>query len=195
MCLFALFAHSGPPLKVLAAMGLCLTALSLYTDLMAHHAPGVLLGLDRFSKRTSVFTAFGVVSGCALGLVYRWAYDMPPFPAAFGLFAPAAVLIGATEEVLYRGYIQGRMRRFGPLGAAAFASLCHSAYKCALFLLHNQPVDIDLWTLGMLTFAVGLGFGMLRERSGSLLPSIAAHGMFDLIAYGGYARAPWWVWS
>ena len=174
---------------------MCLTVLCLYIDLTAHRAPAALLGWGGFSKRASAFTTFAIVLGCAAGLLYRWAYDMAPVPAAFGLCAPAAVLIGVTEEILYRGYIQGRMRRFGPLQAAALASLCHSAYKCALFLMHDQPVKIDLWLLGVLTFAGGLGLGMLKERSGSLLPSMAAHGVFDLIAYGEHARAPWWVWS
>ena len=111
------------------------------------------------------------------------------------LVLAVAVLIGATEEVLYRGYIQGRVRRFGPFKAAVFAALCHSAYKGSLFVFHNQPVDINMFLLVACTFTVGLVLGVLRERAGSLLPAVAAHVVFDIVAYGAYAQAPWWVWS
>ena len=120
---------------------------------------------------------------------------MDLFPVAFGIFAPVAVLIGATEEVLYRGYIQGWMQEFGVFKAAAFGALCHSAYKVFLFFLHNQPVEINLLFLGVCTFAVGLTLGLLKEWAGSLLPAVSAHVVFDIVAYGSYPQAPWWVWS
>jgi len=195
MCLFALFVHITYPLKALSALGLGLTLLTLFTDLRTESSPAVLMGLNQFSKRVFVFTARGISFGCALGLFYRWGYDMELFPRAFGIFAPVAVMIGATEEILYRGYIQGRVQKFGPFKAAAFAALCHSAYKCALFAFHNQPVDINMLLLGTFTFAVGLALGILRERAGSLLPAVAAHVVFDIVAYGEYAQAPWWVWT
>lgn len=195
MCLFALFVHGTYPLKALSALGLGLTLLTLLSDLRMETSPAVLMGLEQFSKRVFVFSACGIVFGCALGIFYRWGYGMELFPRAFGIFAPVAVLIGATEEVLYRGYIQGRVHEFGPFRAAAFAALCHTAYKCALFVFHNQPVDIHMCLLGICTFAVGLALGVLRERAGSLLPAVAAHVVFDILAYGAYAQAPWWVWS
>lgn len=195
MCLFALFVHREYPLKGLSALGLCLTFLTLLSDLRTHSTPAALMGLDHFSRRVGVFTACGILFGCALGFYYRWGYEMELLPAAFGIFAPVAVLIGATEEALYRGYIQGRVQGFGTFRAAVFGALCHGAYKVCLFVFHNQPVDIHLLFLGMCTVAVGLVLGVLRERSGSLLPAVAAHGMFDIVAYGQYTQAPWWVWT
>jgi membrane protease YdiL (CAAX protease family) len=195
MCLFGLFVHSTYPLKALSAFGLCLTLMTLFNDLRAHSYPAALMGLDKFSKTVFVFLVYGSILGCALGMGYRWGYGMELFSGTFGVFAPVAVLIGATEEILYRGYIQGRVHRFGPFKAAAFAALCHTAYKCSLFVFHNQPVDINMFLLGTFTFGVGLTLGILRERAGSLLPAVAAHVVFDIVAYGEYAQAPWWVWS
>jgi membrane protease YdiL (CAAX protease family) len=195
MCLFALFVHSKYPLKGLSVFGLGMTFLALFTDLRTNRSPAVLIGLGQFTKRVFIFTGCGTGLGSALGLFYRWGYDMKLFPSTLGVFAPVAVLIGATEEVVYRGYIQGRVHRFGPFKAAAFAALCHTAYKCSLFTFHSQPVDINMFLLGACTFVVGLVLGVLRERTGSLLPAVAAHVLFDIMAYGAYAQAPWWVWS
>jgi membrane protease YdiL (CAAX protease family) len=195
MCLFALFVHSTYPFKAFSALGLGLTLLTLFTDLRTNRSPAVMMGLDQFSKRVFIFTTCGIGFGCALGMFYRWAYGMELFPGTLGVFAPVAVLIGATEEILYRGYIQGRAHRVGAFKAVAFAALCHTAYKCSLFAFHNQPVDINIFLLGTCTFAVGLALGVLRERAGSLLPAVAAHVVFDIVAYGAYAQAPWWVWS
>lgn len=195
MCLLALFVHSKYPLKAFSALGLCLTFMTLFNDLRTNSNPAVLMGLDQFSKKVLTFTGYGSIFGCVLGIVYRWAYGMELFPGTLGVFVPVAVLIGATEEILYRGYIQGRVHRFGPFKAAAFAALCHTAYKSSLFAFHNHPVDINIFLLGTCTFAVGLVLGVLRERAGSLLPAVAAHVVFDIVAYGEYAQAPWWVWS
>jgi len=57
-----------------------------------------------------------------------------------------------------------------------------------------QP-DINLAFLFTATFLVGLILGSLREFSKNLLPPTALHIFFDLVVYGGYYHAPWWVWS
>lgn len=195
MCLFALFSHTSMPLKSVSFFGLFLSFFALIRGLRTVVSPGTLLGLNKFSKVVAVYSAFGLVLGVVMGIAYRWGYGMELLPSAFGLFAPVAALIGATEEILYRGYIQGRVQRLGPFGAVAFAAFCHTAYKCSLFVFHNQPVQINMLFLAVCTFGVGLALGTLRERAGSVLPPLAAHVLFDIMAYGEYAQAPWWVWS
>ena len=112
-----------------------------------------------------------------------------------GSFAAVAAAIGVTEELVYRGYVQGRLRALGPLAAAILAAVGHTAYKCALFALPPLAVEIDLPFLALGTLVVGVGFGALRERSRSVLPALAAHACFDVLVYGQGAQAPWWVWS
>ncbi len=127
--------------------------------------------------------------------LYRWSCARALFPGALLGFAPLAALIGGTEEIVYRGYVQGRARRLGVFPAVVLASLCHAAYKCALFALPASPVQTDFLFLATWTFLGGLVFGALRELAGSIAPALAAHACFDIVVYGDLAQAPWWVWS
>lgn len=195
MFLFALLAHRPMPFQLLSFCGLFLTALAVTYGLRTENSPAALLGVQRFSGRTLVFIALGILIGIALGLLYRWGYDLKLKPAGLGRFALVGALIGATEEVLYRGYIQGRLRRLGPFLAIALAALSHTAYKSALFVFPPFPIQIDFLLFAGATFVVGLIFGTMREHAGSVIPPLAAHASFDIMAYGEYARAPWWVWG
>ncbi|MCK5693629.1 MAG: CPBP family intramembrane metalloprotease, partial [Bacteroidales bacterium] len=53
----------------------------------------------------------------------------------------------------------------------------------------------DFFYLIFWTFLGGLLIGTLRELSGSTIPPVIAHAVFDIILYGGLAIAPVWVWS
>jgi len=35
----------------------------------------------------------------------------------------------------------------------------------------------------------------MREVSGSVIPPVIAHALFDIIVYGGASLAPVWIWS
>jgi hypothetical protein len=37
--------------------------------------------------------------------------------------------------------------------------------------------------------------GLMRHFSGSVLPAVTAHVLFDILVYGDWAQAPWWVWG
>jgi membrane protease YdiL (CAAX protease family) len=79
------------------------------------------------------------------------------------LLLVAAVVPGICEELAFRGLIQTGLRRsFGTNHAIVWGG--------AMFaLLHLNPWNfIGLWTFGAL-------LGYLRERTGSVYPSIAAH--------------------
>ena len=89
------------------------------------------------------------------------------------------------------------IRVFGWPAAVAAASLAHGMYKAALFAWPGGSQGIDLACLGVGLGAAAMGIvpGLLRELSGSVVPSILAHSVFDLMVYGAVARAPWWVWN
>lgn len=194
MFLFALFAHTGLPLRILSFGGLFLTFVTLLYGFRSTLSPAVVLGLGGFSNRTAAYTVFGFLFGLALGVTHRWGYGLEILPSTFGRFAGVAALIGATEEILYRGYIQGRVRVLGSLNAVVFASLCHTVYKCSLFVFPYQPLEINIGFLAACTFTVGLIFGAFREKTGSVWPPVVAHVLFDIVVYGEYGPAPWWVW-
>jgi membrane protease YdiL (CAAX protease family) len=55
-------------------------------------------------------------------------------------------------------------------------------------------VELNIGFLAAGTFAVGLILGVFKERSGSVWPPVTAHVLFDIVVYGEYGSAPWWVW-
>ena len=89
--------------------------------------------------------------------------------------------------------MQGCLRRQGAFVACAGASLAHTAYKCSLFVFPDVPVRANLLVLGLATFVVGMLFGLMRERLGSVAFPALAHGAFDLVVYGDVAQLPWWI--
>ena len=99
------------------------------------------------------------------------------------------------EEVIYRGWLLGRLRRLGWPAAIGLSAAAHAAYKTALFAQPSITVPIDYASLALLTAAGGLILGGLRALSGNLWPAIVAHAAFDLVVYRAVANAPWWVWG
>lgn len=197
MVLFGLSVHERPPLVCLAPAGLLMTALSLGCFFAVEASPAAALGLGRFGRRAAVVSGAGIAIGLAIGLLYRTRWGWPVVPRALTGFALLFALIGATEELLYRGYVQGRLRRWGPVGAVLAATFLHALYKLALFASAPAALagDPDCFFLVTVTFLGGLGFGALRELSGSVAPPLLAHVVFDIIVYGERAAAPWWVWQ
>jgi len=195
MVLFALFAHSLSVPFAFSAAGLTLTAAALVRGVVRSRSPLILFGLAPVARKTALYAALGAALGVALGVWYRRHIGAPPLPEAFKGFALVAAVIGSAEEILYRGYVQGRVRRLGPVGAVACAALLHTAYKSALFALPGAAATIDLEFIVAATFIGGLVFGALRQLSGNVLAPLAAHAAFDLIVYSELAGAPWWVWA
>ena len=131
----------------------------------------------------------------ALGILFRFHGDLSLFPRSVGGFVIAAVAIGATEEILFRGYIQGRLQGLGWYLAPMLAAAAHTLYKVALFASPPPGIVVDYPLLAIGTLLAGIVFAGLREWSGSVLPPLAGHVLFDIIVYGGMAHAPWWVWA
>ena len=198
MCLFAYFAHYRDWQILFSISGLALAGFGIFNFILTHPSLAIsTFGLSRlFAKKNLIFILPGSAIGLGFGIAYRiYCLGEAVFPNHFTWFLPIACLIGATEEFVYRGFIQGALRRMGPPAAIVLASLFHTAYKCSLFIAPHMQPEINLTFLFTATFLVGLILGSLREFSGNLLPSAALHIFFDLTVYGGYYRAPWWVWS
>jgi membrane protease YdiL (CAAX protease family) len=152
-------------------------------------------GITAFLKKVALFTLFGRAAGIILGMVYRTSRGETLFPIQSNRFLPVACIVGAAEELLCRGFIQGESRKTGFGGETILASLSHAAYKCAIFTPAAFQSGGDLHFLEVATFLGGFPLGGFREFSGNVLQPAAAHVFFDLIGYGGYPRAPWRVWS
>ena len=87
----------------------------------------------------------------------------------FALLCVSAVVVApVTEEVLFRGFVYGTLRRYlGPLGAISLSAGIFS-------VLHGHPPAY------LSLFVVGFLLAYLYERTGSLAASIAAHALHNL---------------
>jgi membrane protease YdiL (CAAX protease family) len=204
MVLFALCWHHGMPWSAFAGVGLAMAGTAIAWEEQRAEGNGQtfgvsqlqLVGLDRFSTSTIVFSVAGAGVGIAFGLWQRRALGMALQPSV-GVqpFVIVACLIGATEELVYRGWLLGHSRAFGWPAAIVIAAVAHAAYKTALFAWPAAPAAIDLSSMMLFTAVGGLVAGLLRMWSGSLVPAIVAHVAFDFVVYRAVAEAPWWVWG
>lgn len=96
---------------------------------------------------------------------------------AWAVLASLILWQPAAEELLFRGFLQGALRRraFGTRRIAGLtnANWLTSAAFAGVHLVH-QPVT---WALG--TFFPSLIFGLYRDRSGSLWPPFLLHACFN----------------
>jgi membrane protease YdiL (CAAX protease family) len=154
-----------------------------------------------FGKRRENSTGWWIVLAVGLAVLaavaYRRLLHEDYLPSALHGFALTAMGIGAVEELLWRGWMQGALQKTLPYRAVLAAAASHTAYKTALFVF--PPNDIPrqtpsaLLAIAGLTFSFGAVLGLLRLRQGTIAAPLAFHVIFDLLVYGQYAAAPWWV--
>jgi len=196
MVLFGLCAHQGLPWRAVGAGGLLIAAATIAASRSGTLSPPAVLGLEGFSRRIGLFTLLGGVIGGSAGLLHRSSLGIALWPAQGAEpFVLVACLIGATEEFVYRGWLLGRARVLGWPAAVLVAALAHAAYKAALFAWPPSPPPVDVLGLLLWTAAGGLVLGLLRVFTGSVIPSLVAHAVFDFVVYRSVAHAPWWVFG
>jgi membrane protease YdiL (CAAX protease family) len=102
--------------------------------------------------------------------LYQSARDTATLPLVLIAVAVAAPI---TEETLFRGFVlRGwASSRLGPVGAVALTSAIWAG-------IHIQYDWVEVSEI----FGLGLLLGYVRLRSGSLLPSMVAHGAYGLAA-------------
>ena len=171
-----------------------LTAAAVLLWFRLRHRPlGEAAGLRRCSDWTAAFCAF-----CAVGLFVVVQLALTLLPATWmtgyndhmerllsnGLIPALSIAVAAplTEELMFRGVIQPRLERAMPVWAAV-------VLQAVLFgVTHGTPVQMAY------AFLMGLVFGLLRSRTGSILPGFAAHAAFNAMndplgLFGGAAES------
>lgn len=125
---------------------------------------GVLVAVFALSAVIGLFLDPGGEQGL---LPDRWP---PPDRLVFGLNA-ATVVLGApiAEELLFRGLGYSLLERFGPSVAIGGSAV---AWALAHGLVQAFP----------LIFALGVGLGLLRRATGSIVPGMLLHATFNGIA-------------
>jgi membrane protease YdiL (CAAX protease family) len=153
------------------------------------------------SGRTGGFAGFGfqfchyqyIAAAIVLGVPIGWAVTIlvkhlglgpPPLEMSFRPWMMLLYfVVGAAiqEEVIFRGLLQTTVARQFPAKLTFFgASLSYSAVIVALLfgLIHLEVNPIT----AAAAFVLGLLSGELRHRSGSLLPAILVHAVFNAFA-------------
>lgn len=89
----------------------------------------------------------------------------------FLAFIVLVVVAPVAEEVLFRGYLLSRLRRYLPVWLAVILT------SLLFGLVHFQ------WNVGLDVFALSLALCWLRIQTGSLWPSILLHSLKNGIAF------------
>ncbi len=192
MAVFALCAHREALILPRLA-GLLIAGLALARGIAKSPQPWGLLGITGFARYRLIYILPAVALGIGLAVYYRGTQHQTLLPERLEWFCLIAAGIGICEEVAYRGFVQGCLRRYGLWVACVGGAVAHAAYKCSLFVLPDVAVRADLLWLGAGTIVFGIVFGLMREAFGSVLFPVLAHATFDVITYGDLTSAPWWV--
>ena len=98
-------------------------------------------------------------------------------PEVLLLIVPASLLlVGPGEELLFRGVVQGTLRRaFGPVVAVTLAA---AIFASVHYLAVTGGVGARLTTIAIL-FLPSLVFGAAYERTGNLVVPALVHGLYN----------------
>ncbi|MFC2114077.1 lysostaphin resistance A-like protein [Bacteroidota bacterium] len=190
---FSYFIHHGFPFVIISFIGLAFPALIMSRQFNSPADISQVFGL-LLSRKKSWYLLVGLQLGLIYSIAYRNVTDVPMFPKYLTWFAITASLIGAAEELIFRGFFQEYFKRINTGFAVLFATSLHTAYKCFLFLSPVHTIEVNIQLLFIFTFAAGLFLGLLKEFSKSIIPAIIAHVIFDILVYGECLQPPWWVW-
>jgi uncharacterized protein len=104
--------------------------------------------------------------------------------AAATLVVVTTILVGISEEVMFRGVVLRAMLEITGQGRAIILSaLCFSVLH-GVNLLAGQSLENTVVQM-LLTFVFGLAFGALLLRLGSLVPLILFHAAWDMLLFLG----------
>ncbi|AFK18504.1 CPBP family intramembrane metalloprotease [Haloferax mediterranei ATCC 33500] len=130
----------------------------------------------------------GSFAAVAVLVIISTVVDLGPLQSAVGeaatvdpeLLVALAVLsilvIAPAEEFLFRGAIQGRLRKnFGPFGAIGIASAIFASLHVFNFIGGGIVVLVPVAVL----FLVGVVLGYVYERTGNLVVPIAVHALYN----------------
>jgi len=191
---FAYFIHYKFPARLISFGALLLSGIIIAGNLKSVSDFRKIIGEIGCKRDLAFLTSLGVVLGIILSVLYRRHLGIELFPRSVYIFAFIAALIGSTEELVFRGFLQEHIRNInGPL-SVLFGTLSHTGYKCFLFLSPAVASNVDTGFLALFTFITGMVFGTIKYLSGSLIPAITAHAIFDILVYAEFVHAPWWVW-
>jgi membrane protease YdiL (CAAX protease family) len=194
LMVFSYFIHYGFPFRLISVAALIVPAYFFSKNLQSLSDLKNVTGKFASFKITVLFCTAGLLLGILLAIIYRRDLEISLFPDSIHLFVIVAALIGCIEELVFRGLIQDYVKSINAPFSILFSTISHTGYKCCLFLSPIISSDIDIGFLALWTFVAGIIFGTIKHFSKSIMPSLIAHALFDILVYAEYVYAPWWVW-
>lgn len=187
---FAFFLQYPFPEKFISISGLLAGSIILGTDseLFSH-----VLGRPKNRIVFIISMILCISLGIIIAIILRHDNQLSLFPKTFTFFAILAIMIGATEELIFRGWLQSVMTVIFKKNSIILSSLVHSIFKTLIFVSPVVRYQIDIQQLFIYTLLGGLILGFSRLWSGSIWPALTAHVLFDFIVYGDVSTWPWWV--
>jgi membrane protease YdiL (CAAX protease family) len=194
LMVFSYFIHYEYPYRLISFLALLVPSYIIGINLKTVSDLKKFTGEIPSLKIVAIYTLFGLFSGVIVASLYRWSLNFRLLPTTMHYFVIIAALIGSFEELLFRGYIQDYVKSINGPFSILFSTISHTGYKCCLFLAPLAAADFDIGFLALATFITGFIFGTIRHLSKSIIPSLVAHAVFDILVYAEYIYAPWWVW-
>ena len=193
--LFSYFQHATKVRFLFSFIGLLIIATLISRRIHALKDIRDIFQLYTQSQYLVYFIIIGILIGILFGFYYRNYARIDLFPIRITYIAAIASSVGATEELLFRGYLQNQLRKIGRVPSIVFAAVFHTTYKVVFFISRQSLYEGDVLLLAKWTLIVGLIFGILKEYSNNSLPPLFGHAMFDIVSYGDEAISPWWLWT
>jgi membrane protease YdiL (CAAX protease family) len=194
LMIFSFFIHYTIPVCLVSFAALLVSAFIISRNLRSLADLKTVTGTGSSPGTNLLYCLSGIIGGILFAIMYRWHLDISIFPKSLHSFVFVAALIGCMEELVFRGFIQEHVKSINGPFSVLFSTLSHTGYKCCLFLSPVIAADINIGFLALWTFVAGIIFGTIRHFSKSILPSLIAHALFDVLVYAEFVNAPWWVW-
>jgi len=192
---FAFFASRNFPYFLISLGGLFVAAIIIVKNIYSFRNFLDAFGIAGFTKSIIYFLPIALLFGLFFGIVYRNYLDLSFFPARLTYFAMIGALIGSTEELLFRGFLQTQIRKFNIPLSIFLATLAHTCYKLVIFISLQSLFEINLSFLVIWTMVCGFILGVIKEYSKNIIYPVLGHALFDIIVYGDRTVIPWWVWG
>ena len=193
--IFTYFAQQRGFLFLFSFIGLLLSVLVVVRHVSKWKELKEAFGLNSIKKENVYFIPLSILAAVFFSLLYRYYLHLDLFPTRFITFSFLAAMIGATEEFVFRGYIQSRSREFGIVLSILIAAMTHTIYKVVLFFSLEAVEMVNIGFLAFWTMVIGLVLGVMREFSGSCFIPVIFHVIFDILVYGDGSIETWWVFG
>jgi len=97
-------------------------------------------------------------------------------PYSFAFLAVTAIVIAPVfEELFFRGLVQ-------PLLCRSFGALAGIGITASLFGALHAPEYSEQWQYAFSVLLAGIAFGVMRERTKSIIPGTVMHGCFNAVS-------------